>query len=107
MADQKASLDQEDLALQEALTRLAAEIERQDRLHPAGYPANRDGVRLGIAAAEDELEEVKAAHRAERCKCPIPNCGHAHWSETETEVLQTAAVLLRLARSIQAAENAR
>jgi hypothetical protein len=105
--DQATILDQETRALQEVLTRLAAEIARQDRLHPAGYPAHRDGVRLGIAHAEDELEEVKLAHRADRCKCSIPNCGHAHWLETEAEILQTAAVLLRLARSIRAAENAR
>jgi hypothetical protein len=107
MTDQKTNVDLDVLALREVQARLAAEIERQDRLHPAGYPAHRDGVRLGIAHAEDELEEVKLAHRADRCKCPIPNCGHAHWLETEVEVIQTAAVLLRLARSIRAAENAR
>jgi hypothetical protein len=107
MTDQQTNLDLEALALREVLERVNAEIVRQDRLHPVGYPANRDGVRLGIAAAEDELEEVKSAHRADRCKCPIPNCGHAHWLETEVEVLQTVAVLLRLARSIRTAENAR
>jgi hypothetical protein len=105
--NQAADMDQEARALQEVLTCLTTEIARQDRLHPAGYPAHRDGVRLGIAHAEDELEEVKLAHRDDRCKCPIPNCGHARWLETETEVLQTAAVLLRLARSIRAAENGR
>ena len=102
-----ADVKREALIFQEVLLHLYDEIIRQDRLHPAGYPANRDGVRLGIAHAEDELEEVKLAHRADRCKCPVPNCGHAHWLDTETEVIQTAAVLLRLARSIRAAEKAR
>jgi hypothetical protein len=77
-----------------------AEMERQDRLHPAGYPASRDGVRLGIAAAQDELAETLLAHLADRCRCPVPDCGHARWLDTRTEAIQTVAVLLRMARSI-------
>ena len=81
-----------------------AEMERQDGLHPAGYPASRDGTRLGIAAAQDELDETLLAHLADRCRCPVPDCGHARWLDTQAEAVQTVAVLLRMVRSIQERE---
>jgi hypothetical protein len=77
-----------------------AEIARQDSLHPAGYPATRDGTRLGIAAIEDELEEAKSAWRAERCRCGTPACTCSTWAATREELLQIAAVALRTVRSI-------
>jgi hypothetical protein len=87
-----------------ALTDLASEMARQDQVHPAGYPATRDGVFLGITTAIHELErEAIDAWRADRCKCPTPLCGHTTWAETRAEVLQAAAVLMRLVRSIDAA----
>ena len=84
-----------------------AEMERQDGLHPAGYPASRDGTRLGIAAAQDELAETLLAHLADRCRCPVPDCGHARWLDTMTETVQTVAVLLRMVRSIHERETTR
>jgi hypothetical protein len=91
--------------LEDVLSALAAEIARQDALHPAGFPATRDGLRLGLAYAQDELNEALEAHRAERCKCPLPACDHARWTRTRTEALQAAAVLLRLARAITVQEQ--
>jgi hypothetical protein len=85
------------------LVDLQAEVHRQDSVHPSGYPATRDGVRLGIATVEDEWREARDAWRAERCKCPTPLCGHATWQATEVELLQTAAVALRTIRSIREA----
>ena len=96
----------ETTALEATIADLISEIARQDELHPAGYPPNRDGLRLAIAYASDELRETRQAHRAERCKCPVPACGHARWRKTRTEVIQTAAVLLRAARSIEEQERA-
>lgn len=89
------------------LNDLRAEVERQDRYHPSGYPATRDGVRFGIATVIDEAEEARDAWRAERCKCATPLCGHAKWGDTEAELLQTAAVALRTIRSIREARRAR
>lgn len=83
---------------------LVDEIGRQDIVHPSGYPATRDGIRLGIAAAEDELTETRDAWREDRCKCELPLCGHATWKNVRAEAMQTAAVLMRLVRSIDAAE---
>ena len=91
--------------LQNVLAALTAEIARQDALHPAGFPATRDGLRLGLAYAQDELNEAEEAHRAERCKCPLPACDHARWTRTRIEALQAAAVLLRLVRSIETQEQ--
>jgi hypothetical protein len=85
---------------QNYLTELVAEIRRQDERHPDGYPATRDGIRLGIAAAEDEVNEALDAWRTDRCKCPTPLCGHATWEKTRGEALQAAAVLMRLVWSI-------
>jgi hypothetical protein len=79
-----------------------AEMVRQDEVHPSGYPPTRDGVRLGIAAAEDEVEEALKAWRKGRCKCPTPMCDHADWSQTREELIQAAAVLLRTAEWMDA-----
>jgi hypothetical protein len=75
-----------------ALDLLAAEIDRQDEIHPAGYPATRDGIRFGLATVEDELKETLDAWRAERRT--------EGWTDTEEELTQTAAVSMRLLRSL-------
>jgi hypothetical protein len=76
---------------------LLVEVSTQDFEHQGGYPATRDGVRLGLAAAEDELVEAHDAWRDERRV--------AGWRATRGELLQVAAVALRVARSIGAAER--
>lgn len=79
------------------------EMERQDRVHPSGYPATRDGVFLGLTTAIHELErEAIDAWRDDRCKCDTPLCGHATWDNVREETLQAVAVLLRMVRSIDA-----
>jgi hypothetical protein len=82
-----------DASLDALLDELADEIARQDDIHPAGFPATRDGVRFGICTAVDELDEAKDAWRAERKT--------SGWSETQTEMMQAAAVILRTLRSIR------
>jgi len=79
-------------ATDHALDLVAAEIDRQDEIHPAGYPATRDGIRFGLATVEDELKETLDAWRAER--------RIEGWSDTEEELTQTAAVSMRLLRSL-------
>lgn len=84
---------------------LTAEIARQDRFHPAGYPATRDGVFMGLKTAVHELDhEAIDAWSGDRCRCETPVCGHADWSNTRAETLQAIAVLARTVRSIDAAE---
>jgi hypothetical protein len=83
------------------LAQLAAEIERQDRNHPQGYPATRDGILLAIATAEEELREARAAWRAGR----PTNTLSANWIDTGEELLQTAAVIMRAVRSIATAPD--
>lgn len=80
---------------------LQDEIERQDALHPDGYPATRTGIRLAIATAHDEVDEAFDEWRAARCKCPVPRCNHADWVATQYELLQAAAVIMRAVRSIE------
>lgn len=80
------------------------EVRRQDEIHPDGFPATRDGLRLGIGALEDEVEEVKRAWRQDRRRkeaCPWTERGEGH--STETELLQVVAVGLRMLRSIHEA----
>jgi hypothetical protein len=78
---------------------LAAEIEKQDRLHPAGYPFTRDGVRLGIAAAGDELLEVYEEWRIHKRDLP------AGAQPIRGELMQAAAVIMRAVRSIDESEE--
>jgi hypothetical protein len=84
------------------LDHLISEMARQDAIHPAGYPATRDGIFLAITTAgqEELLHEAMQAWRAARCKCPVPRCEHADFTEVAVEMLQAAAVLLRCIRMI-------
>lgn len=74
------------------LGRVVEEVLRQDSIHPAGYPATRDGVRLGLVSIQDELDEALEAWRDER--------RHDGWLLTEGEVLQVIGVAMRLLRSL-------
>lgn len=65
------------------------EMERQDHSH-GWFESNAKGLRLAVAALEDEAEETRHAWRAERKR--------DGWPQTITEAVQTAAVALRLAR---------
>jgi hypothetical protein len=97
------ALESTDLAavLDELLSELGREVVRQDSLHPSGYPATRDGMRLGIASGKDELREARKAWSRGRCKCPTPMCDHHDWSAVDEELMQAAAVMLRTVRSIR------
>jgi hypothetical protein len=83
------------------LDAIVMEVERQDQIHPDGYPATRDGIRLAIVTGQDELNEALLAWRAGRCKCPTPRCDHHDWEATAEELTQAAAVILRAVRSIR------
>jgi hypothetical protein len=82
------------------LETLGREIQREDQIHPPGYPATRDGIFLGLSTAREELREACKAWRRGRCKCPTPGCDHHQWAEVEEELLQVAAVVMRTVRSI-------
>lgn len=96
------------LLLEQIEMDLEAEIERQDEGHPAGYPATRDGIFLGLTTGIYELEKeaLEAWHEA-RCKCGEPGCTHADWKAVRAEVIQACAVLLRTVRSIDASSAAK
>lgn len=77
---------------------LASEVVRQDKIHPAGYPATRDGVFAGIQTAIHELHsehEAMGAWQDEK--------RHGVWTNTRAELLQAAAVIVRTVRSIDTA----
>ena len=86
------------------LAELQSEIDRQDGIHPDGYPATRDGLRLALAAFADELREAELAWREGRCKCPEPRCDHHDWMPLRGELIQAAAVVMRAVRSIDQRE---
>jgi len=73
------------------------EVDRQDAIHPAGYPATRDGIRFGIATLQDELGETYDAWRQERRT--------DGWNKTEEELLQVIGVAFRLFRELRAANG--
>jgi len=45
---------------------VASRLIEMKRKFPAGYPCNRNGIRLGMAALEDELKEMYEAWRVEK-----------------------------------------
>ena len=77
----------------EALALVEAEVVRQDQLHEQGFPPSRGGVRLALAAVQDELDETLEAWRGERAA--------PEWLKTEEELVQTIAVGVRLLRSLR------
>lgn len=81
-----------------SLADLGDEVARQDSIHRLGYSASRDDVRLALATIQDELDEALVAWREER--------GKEGWTETAEEILQAAAVALRLYRTIKAHPDA-
>lgn len=74
------------------LIAVATEIERQDRIHPTGFPPTREGVRYGLATIADELQETLDAWREERRA--------DDWRLTAEELVQVAAVAVRVLREI-------
>ena len=87
---------------QDLMLDLEREIARQDDIAKAnqyGYPFTRNGIRLGIAALQDEVTEVLDAWRAD--KNHLENCA----AELREELLQVAAVAMRIARSVPAGED--
>lgn len=88
---------------------LRQEIDKQDRMHPAGYPGEtQDGPFLGIQRAVFELDrEAMESWYWGRCKCETPGCGEHDWSAVRVEVLQAAAICMRIIRGIDRAAAAR
>lgn len=87
--------------LSSVVVMVLAEVKRQDEIHGDGFPATRDGLRLGLAAMQDELDEARDAWRIDRRgagHCPWINSGGDH--STEVELTQAVAVGLRMLRSI-------
>lgn len=82
----------QEIERQGAMDQLLAEIKRQEEIHPVGFPATRDGLRLGLAALEDELEEARDEWRANRRT--------EGWGGLRMELMQIAAVALRMVRSL-------
>lgn len=73
---------------------LMNEIARQDQIHPAGYPYTRDGIRMGIASLQDEVEEVYdewKLHKRDLSKS----------DNLTIELYQVAAIAMRMVRSIE------
>lgn len=84
-------MSQEGEALHPLVYRLLDEIERQDAKHggfSGATPLGRS--RLGLACLEDEIAEALQAWREER-QAPT-------FEKTRAEVLQVAAVALRILR---------
>lgn len=80
--------------MQAAIRDVLEEVERQDELHPDGYPATRDGIRHGLACMQDELvESLMAWHKEKR----LPERRFQH---TRAELKQCVAIGLRMLREI-------
>lgn len=69
------------------------EVERQRHIHPDGFPATRDGVRLGLASIEDETREALLAWDTGK--------RDDFWNDTEYEVLQIVGNAIRLYESLR------
>lgn len=74
---------------------LDIEIDRQEGIHRDGYGSNRNGIRLGIACAEDEIREALEAWDKEKRREYRDG-----WKNTREELLQAAGVIMRTIESI-------
>lgn len=85
--------------MKQLIGQLLAEIARQDARHPGGYPPERNGIRAGIAALEDETGEALEAWHCEK-KSPPDRLPEHQWMDTRSELIQVAAVALRAVRGL-------
>jgi hypothetical protein len=80
--------------VRQAAEQVLEEVERQNARHPAGFPGDRNGIRAGIAALEDETREALDAWHEEKSLPPGRLPAH-QWGHTREEIVQIAAVALR------------
>jgi hypothetical protein len=80
--------DNDDAVVRAVLERLYNHDQRMG----CNWTATRNGLRLGLAALEDETAEALAAWRDDRRR--------DGWAETRDEVLDVAAVAFRLLRAL-------
>jgi hypothetical protein len=75
-------------------------MEWMDEVHPQGFPCTRDGIRLGIAAIQDETSEVWKEWEANKRAFGkwLPNSDSLE--PMRQELLQVAAITMRIVRSI-------
>lgn len=85
--------------MKQLVGQLLAEITRQDARHPDGFPPDRNGIRAGIAALEDETREALEAWHSEK-KPPEGRLPRFQWTHTRDELLQAAAVAIRTLRDL-------
>jgi hypothetical protein len=82
--------------MQQLVGQLLAEVRVQEEFHPAGFPPDRNGIRAGIAAVEDETREaLESWHLGKRHESDPER-----WNPVRAELLQVAAVALRTIRDL-------
>lgn len=77
------------------LQRIISEVERQDKIHPAGFEPTRDGIRMGICAIADENDEALEAWREGKRE---PETHMHRFHNVRVELIQTVAVGYRTIR---------
>ena len=85
--------------MDEILRMLRLAVDHQDRRYGPFTP-DVSGVRLALACLEDEVDEAKDAWRSER----KPRRGTKAWATTTAEVMDVAAVSVRLLRDMGVGE---
>jgi hypothetical protein len=91
MANEKEEVRRQELSIQVA-REILEEVSRQDITHEAGYPATRDGVRVGLADAQDELNEALQSMLLYKLT--------RNWGPMREELKQCAAVIISVMREI-------
>lgn len=84
---------------QQILAQVLVESAQQDRRHPDGFPGDRNGIRAGVAAIEDETREALEAWHFEKTLLDGRDPEH-QWTRTREELLQVAAIALRTLREL-------
>jgi hypothetical protein len=90
--------------LRQIVGQVLREVERQDERHPEGFGSDRNGIRAGLAAIEDETREtLEAWHREKKIRA-ARRSGH-QWTQTREELVQVVAVALRALSAMPAPCN--
>lgn len=87
------------MASGQIVAQVLVEVAQQDRRHPDGFPGDRNGIRAGIAAIEDEAREALEAWHSEKSLAGNREEQH-QWTNTREELVQVAAVVLRTLREL-------
>ena len=76
----------------DTLNQILEEVLRNDVTHEVGFPSTRDGVRLGLARVQDEIDMARESYLLYQLT--------SNWAPARQSLVIAAAQIVRICREI-------